>query len=142
MKRRNAMYKNIDFFKKMKERYEKYWSALQGNLSSRIKSLDNEVQMAGWNASEMLSGINSVVNLSILSGQSLASCSDIVTKLLVGLTEMLFKKDSVNCWKAKLIIISMLISSQVQEQLNVLERFRDQRSEQLSNNLLHECPTY
>jgi len=28
MKRRNAMYKNIDFFKKMKERYEKYWSAL------------------------------------------------------------------------------------------------------------------
>jgi len=53
----------------------------------------------------MLSGINSVVNLSILSGQSLASCSDIVTKLLVGLTEMLFKKDSVNCWKAKLILI-------------------------------------
>lgn len=105
MKRRNAMYKNIDFFKKMKERYEKYWSALQGNLSSRIKSLDNEVQMAGWNASEMLSGINSVVNLSILSGQSLASCSDIVTKLLVGLTEMLFKKHSVNCWKAKLILI-------------------------------------
>lgn len=63
------------------------------------------MSMAGWNASEMLSGINSVVNLSILSGQSLASCSDIVTKLLVGLTEMLFKKDSVNCWKAKLILI-------------------------------------
>lgn len=74
--------------------------------------------MAGWNASEMLSGINSVVNLSILSGQSLASCSDIVTKLLVGLTEMLFKKDSVNCWKAKLILIlqiNMLISNQAME---------------------------
>ena len=61
--------------------------------------------MAGWNASEMLSGINSVVNLSILSGQSLASCSDIVTKILVGLVEILFKKHSVNCWKAKLILI-------------------------------------
>ena len=41
--------------------------------------------MAGWNASEMLSGINSVVNLSILSGQSLASCSDIVTDDLTAL---------------------------------------------------------
>ncbi len=33
----------------------------------------------------MLSGINSVVNLSILSGQSLASCSDIVTDDLTAL---------------------------------------------------------
>ena len=43
------------------------------------------MSMAGWNASEMLSGINSVVNLSILSGQSLASCSDIVTDDLTAL---------------------------------------------------------
>lgn len=43
------------------------------------------MSMAGWNASEMLNGINSVVNLSILSGQSLASCSDIVTDDLTAL---------------------------------------------------------
>ena len=35
--------------------------------------------MAGWNASEMLSGINSVVNLSILSSTGLGVAADIVT---------------------------------------------------------------
>ncbi|ETJ17295.1 Phage tail tape measure protein, TP901 family [human gut metagenome] len=37
------------------------------------------MSMAGWNASEMLSGINSVVNLSILSSTGLGVAADIVT---------------------------------------------------------------
>lgn len=119
MKRRNAMYKNIDFFKKMKERYEKYWSALQGNLSSRIKSLDNEVQMAGWSTQEMLDGVQSTLNLAKIGATDLGTASDILTKILVGLVEILFKKYSVNCWKAKLIFviygINMLISNQAME---------------------------
>lgn len=119
MKRRNAMYKNIDFFKKMKERYEKYWSTLQGNLSSRIKSLDNEVQMAGWSTQEMLDGVQSTLNLAKIGATDLGTASDILTKILVGLVEILFKKYSVNCWKAKLIFviygINMLISNQAME---------------------------
>lgn len=55
--------KILIFLKRKKERYEKYWSALQGNLSSRIKSLDNEVQMAGWSTQEMLDGVQSTLNL-------------------------------------------------------------------------------
>lgn len=35
--------------------------------------------MAGWSAAEMLEGVNSVINLSILSGTNLATASDIVT---------------------------------------------------------------
>lgn len=97
--------KILIFLKRKKERYEKYWSALQGNLSSRIKSLDNEVQMAGWSTQEMLDGVQPTLNLAKIGATDLGTASDILTKILVGLVEILFKKYSVNCWKAKLILI-------------------------------------
>ena len=73
--------------------------------------------MAGWDTSEMLEGINSTLNLAKIGATDLGTASDILTKILVGLVEILFKKDSVNCWKAKLILINinMLISNQAME---------------------------
>lgn len=75
------------------------------------------MSMAGWDTSEMLEGINSTLNLAKIGATDLGTASDILTKILVGLVEILFKKDSVNCWKAKLILINinMLISNQAME---------------------------
>ena len=75
--------------------------------------------MAGWSTQEMLDGVQSTLNLAKIGATDLGTASDILTKILVGLVEILFKKDSVNCWKAKLIFviygINMLISNQAME---------------------------
>lgn len=61
--------------------------------------------MAGWSTSEMLDGVQSTLNLAKIGATDLGTASDILTKILVGLVEILFKKYSVNCWKAKLIFV-------------------------------------
>ena len=61
--------------------------------------------MAGWSTQEMLDGVQSTLNLAKIGATDLGTASDILTKILVGLVEILFKKDSVNCWKAKLIFV-------------------------------------
>ncbi len=75
--------------------------------------------MAGWSTQEMLDGVQSTLNLAKIGATDLGTASDILTKILVGLVEILFKKYSVNCWKAKLIFviygINMLISNQAME---------------------------
>ena len=75
--------------------------------------------MAGWSTKEMLDGVQSTLNLAKIGATDLGTASDILTKILVGLVEILFKKYSVNCWKAKLIFviygINMLISNQAME---------------------------
>lgn len=66
--------------------------------------------MAGWSTSEMLEGVQSTLNLAKIGSTDLGIASDILTKILVGLVEILFKKHSVNSWKAK--SKDMLIMSQ------------------------------
>lgn len=61
--------------------------------------------MAGWSTSEMLEGVQSTLNLAKIGSTDLGTASDILTKILVGLVEILFKKYSVNYWEAKLILI-------------------------------------
>ena len=63
---------------------------------------------AGFSLQESLASIKDVLNLTTIGATQLGTASDIVTKKLVGLVEILFKKHSVNCWKAKLILIPQI----------------------------------
>ena len=59
--------------------------------------------MAGWSTQEMLDGVQSTLNLAKIGATDLGTASDILTKILVGLVEILFKKDSAISVKAKFI---------------------------------------
>lgn len=87
--------------------------------ASQVGQAMQYMAMAGWSTQEMLDGVQSTLNLAKIGATDLGTASDILTKILVGLVEILFKKYSVNCWKAKLIFviygINMLISNQAME---------------------------
>ena len=73
--------------------------------ASQVGQAMQYMAMAGWSTQEMLDGVQSTLNLAKIGATDLGTASDILTKILVGLVEILFKKYSVNCWKAKLILI-------------------------------------
>lgn len=73
--------------------------------SVQVSEAFSYMGMAGFSLQESLASIQDVLNLTTIGATELGTASDIVTKKLVGLVEILFKKHSVNCWKAKLILI-------------------------------------
>lgn len=73
--------------------------------STEVSEAFSYMGMAGFSLQESLASIQDVLNLTTIGATELGTASDIVTKKLVGLVEILFKKHSVNCWKAKLILI-------------------------------------
>lgn len=75
--------------------------------ASQVGEAMEYMAMSGWSTQEMLDGVQSTLNLAKIGATDLGTASDILTKILVGLVEILFKKDSVNCWKAKLIFVAI-----------------------------------
>lgn len=71
--------------------------------SVQVSEAFSYMGMAGFSLQESLASIQDVLNLTTIGATELGTASDIVTKKLVGLVEILFKKDSAISVKAKFI---------------------------------------
>ena len=71
----------------LRDKAREMWSKTKFSASEAAEAM-NYMAMAGWKTSDMLSGIEGIMNLAAASGEDLASTSDIVTDALTafGLT--------------------------------------------------------
>ncbi len=67
-----------DDFEKLKEKAKEMGAKTQFSASQSADAM-SYMAMAGWNSSQILSGLGGVMNLAAASGEDLASVSDIVT---------------------------------------------------------------
>lgn len=75
---------NADEFKQLKAKAEEMGATTMFSATESANALENMAR-AGWKTNQMISGIKPVLDLSVASGEELATVSDIVTVALGGL---------------------------------------------------------